>query len=65
MLYWGMFTAGFIVGGILASYLLSPKTEKRIKRNSYLSGVNLSNTRGMNSDQIFSNITKVNYFSKN
>lgn len=28
MLYWGIFTAGFIVGGILTSFVLSKDVEK-------------------------------------
>jgi len=64
MLYWGMFTAGFIVGGILASFVLSQKTEKSVEKRNSLSNAGLAGNAGTSAEDIFSKLTKVNFYSK-
>lgn len=64
MLYWGMFTAGFVVGGIITFYLFGDKIEnnnesidKPIERQPSL-------IRETDENAIFSNLVKVNFSPK-
>jgi hypothetical protein len=63
MLYWGIFTSGFIVGGLLSAALLDRKNI--IKDDKSLTKVSITpKIWGNDPDNIFAQITQINY-SKN
>lgn len=64
MLYWGLFTTGFIVGGIFASFIFSNKEENS---REVLDNVSVKDKemgyRGK-PEEVFSKLTRVNFYTK-
>jgi hypothetical protein len=61
MLYWGVFTSGFIIGGVFVAYILDRRelgsSKFRVKTGSF--GGKFTNS---DPDTLFDQITQINYF---
>jgi len=64
MLYWGIFTSGFIIGAIFASYIFVGKVASKgklsVNRPTFYD--NLDRT---NPNKLFDQITQINYPTNN
>ena len=60
MLYWGIFTSGFIIGGVFASFILTHKETGRVVSNTSLPVVS-DNITDSNPDKLFEQLTQINY----
>lgn len=62
MLYWGIFTAGYILGVVFTLYIFLKKEPVRKAKNT-IKPVILAPNTDINTDKIFDQLTQVNTFS--